>query len=146
MITVSVPRPKGVESVELNVFEEAARAAEEAERQAQTLTANEYQRLAMRTCSVTDDEEDMLYHAVFGLNSEAGEVAGIFQKHFQGHEVKREHLLKELGDCCWMIAEACTALDATLEDVMRINIDKLLERYPDGFDPEKSLHRREGDV
>ena len=110
------------------------------------MRANEYQRLAMRTCSVADDEEEMLYHAVFGLNSEAGEVAGILQKHFQGHEVKREHLLKELGDCCWMIAEACTALYATLEEVMQMNIDKLKARYPEGFDPEKSLHRKEGDV
>lgn len=53
---------------------------------------------------------------------------------------------KELGDCCWMIAEACRALDATLEDVMRMNIDKLKARYPEGFDPERSLHRAEGDV
>ena len=45
-----------------------------------------------------------------------------------------------------MIAEACTALDVTLEEVMRMNIDKLKERYPEGFDPEKSLHRKEGDV
>ena len=45
-----------------------------------------------------------------------------------------------------MIAEACTALNATLEDVMRLNIDKLKARYSEGFDPEKSLHRKEGDV
>ena len=110
------------------------------------MTGNEYQALAMRTCSVTDDEEDMLFHAVFGLNSEAGEVAGIIQKHYQGHEVKADHLLKELGDCLWMIAEACTALGEDLETVMQVNIDKLRARYPDGFDPEKSLHRAEGDV
>lgn len=140
MITVHVPRPKNVSEDTLMTI--GYKMPEYTSR----LYANEYQELAMRTCSVTDDEEDMLYHAVFGLNSEAGEVAGIFQKHFQGHEVKREHLLKELGDCCWMIAEACTALDSTLEEVMRINIDKLKARYPEGFDPERSLHRKEGDV
>ena len=30
---------------------------------------------------------------------------------------------------------------ATLEDAMERNIDKLRKRYPDGFDPERSLHR-----
>lgn len=112
-----------------------------------TLYANEYQELAMRTCSIPNNDRcDMLDHACWGLNSEAGEVAGIFQKMHQGHAFDREHMLKELGDCLWMIAEACTALDVTLEDVMRMNIDKLRARYPEGFDPEKSLHRKEGDV
>lgn len=32
---------------------------------------------------------------------------------------------------------------ATLEDAMEHNIEKLRRRYPDGFDPERSLHRNE---
>ena len=111
------------------------------------MTGNEYQALAMRTCSIPyDDKQGMLIRATTGLASEAGEFAGLLQKTYQGHEYDREHAIKELGDCCWMIAEACTALDVTMEEVMRGNIDKLKDRYPEGFDPEKSLHRKEGDV
>lgn len=110
------------------------------------LTGNEYQRMAMRTCSITDSTNGMLSHAVLGLNSEAGEVASLFQKEYQGHKLDPEHLKKELGDCLWMIAEACTAMGWYMEDVMLANIDKLRARYPEGFDPEKSLHRKEGDV
>ena len=111
------------------------------------MTPNEYQKLAVRTCSIPHDEHnDMVCHAVFGLTSEAGEVAGIFQKRYQGHAVSDEHLKKEIGDCLWMIAELCTAFGFTLEDVMQLNIDKLRARYPDGFSEEKSLHRAEGDV
>ena len=111
------------------------------------MTGNEYQALAMRTCSIPyDDKQGMLIHATTGLASEAGEFAGLLQKTYQGHEYDREHAIKELGDCCWMIAEACTALGVTMEEVMRGNIDKLRDRYPEGFDPEKSLHRKEGDV
>ena len=40
---------------------------------------NEYQYLAMRTASAKT-EKDMLYHGVFGLTSEAGEVAGLLHK------------------------------------------------------------------
>lgn len=109
--------------------------------------ANKYQELAMRTCSIPyEDKQDMMIHATTGLASEAGEFAGLMQKTYQGHAYDTEHALKELGDCLWMIAEACTALDVTMEDVMRMNIDKLRARYPEGFDPEKSLHRKAGDV
>lgn len=112
------------------------------------MTPNEYQKLAMRTCNFqyTTANWDMVCHAVFGLTSEAGEVAGLFQKWYQGHELDKDHLEKEIGDCLWMIAELCTAFGFTLEDVMQLNIDKLRARYPDGFSEEKSLHRAEGDV
>lgn len=112
------------------------------------MTPNEYQKLAMRTCNFQHDDryDDMVCHAVFGLTSGAGEVAGLFQKWYQGHELDEEHLMKEIGDCLWMIAELCTAYGFSLEYVMQLNIDKLRARYPDGFSEEKSLHRAEGDV
>lgn len=112
-----------------------------------SLTPNEYQKLAMRTCNIPyDRRKDMLYHAVLGLTSEAGEAAGILQKEYQEHPFDAEHMKKELGDCCWMIAEACTALGIKFEDVLETNIEKLRARYPDGFDPERSLHRKKGDI
>lgn len=111
------------------------------------LTANEYQLLAMRTCNIPySKRKDMLRHAVFGLNSEAGEVAGILQKQYQSHPFDKEHMLKELGDCAWMLAEACTALGVELETVLNMNIEKLKARFPNGFEAEKSLHRAEGDI
>ena len=111
------------------------------------MTPTEYQHLAMRTCSIPyDDAGAMLTHAVFGLASEAGEVAGIFQKSYQGHEIDPDHLKKEFGDCLWMIAEGCTAMGWDLGDVMMTNIEKLKDRYPDGFSSEKSLHRKDGDI
>ena len=111
------------------------------------MTGNEYQKLAMRTCSIPEDHVmDRMRHAVFGLNAEAGEVASILQKEYQGHEFDPEHMMKELGDCLWMIAECATAMGVTLDAVMQMNIDKLWARYPEGFDAEHSLHRKEGDI
>ena len=109
------------------------------------MTGIEYQYLAMRTASA-NTKNDMLYHGVFGLTSEAGEVAGLLQKVYQGHELDDEHMMKELGDCMWMIAEICTAMQFDLNDVMQTNIDKLKARYPNGFEAERSIHRKEGDV
>lgn len=109
------------------------------------MTGNEYQKLAARTIGC-DTENDQIRHGVFGLCSEAGEVAGLFQKQYQGHLMEKSHLKKELGDCLWMIAEICTAYNWNMEDIMRMNIDKLIERYPDGFSSDKSLNRKKGDI
>lgn len=95
---------------------------------------------------VSLDDYVVKLDAVFGLTSEAGEVAGILQKVYQGHEFDKDHIKKELGDCLWMIAEACESLGFYMEDVMQTNIDKLKARYPEGFSADRSLHRAEGDV
>lgn len=112
------------------------------------MTPNEYQRLAMRTSPCSENDPGaMLNHAVFGLCSEAGEVAGIFQKVYQGRDVDTEHVKKELGDCCWMIAEACTAMGFDLEDVMVTNIKKLEARFPEHvFNVYQDQHRAKGDI
>lgn len=111
------------------------------------MNMNDYQVAAMRTCNIPyDRKDDMLRHAVFGLASEAGEFAGIFQKEYQGHPVDREHAKKELGDALWMVAEACTALGFTMSEVAEANIAKLKARFPDGFSVERSLNRAKGDI
>lgn len=113
------------------------------------MLGNEYQNLAMRT---TKDEWrgkgciEQKIHAVTGLASEAGEVAGLIQKTYQGHELDITHLIKELGDCIWFIAECCDAWGITLDEVMETNINKLKARYPDGFDSVHSLHRAKDDI
>ena len=110
------------------------------------MTVEKYQEAARRTQADGMSAHDKLMHAVFGLNSEAGELAGLFQKRYQGHPIDKDHLVKELGDCLWMLAEACDALNVDMGWVMEVNIMKLMERYPDGFSAEKSLHRKAGDV
>ena len=111
------------------------------------MTLNEYQKLAARTIDTKNmNLIDMERHALHGMVSEIGELHGLYQKEYQGHILDLTHLKKELGDLMWFIAEHCTALGWTLEEVAQMNIDKLKARYPNGFDPEKSLHRAAGDV
>lgn len=107
---------------------------------------DEYQKSARRTQVTGLSDIDKLYHAIFGLTSEAGEVSGILQKVYQGHAIDKKHLARELGDCLWMISEACDVINIPLKDVAQMNIDKLRARYPEGFDAEHSLHRKKGDI
>ena len=110
------------------------------------MTGNEYQRLASRTINRELTTYEKRQHALFGMASEIGELLGLYQKMYQGHELIEEHEQKEIGDILWMVAEYCTVQRWELDDIMALNIEKLRARFPDGFDPEKSLHRKEGDI
>ena len=108
------------------------------------MTVNEYQKLAMTTLNPALDKKDVLINGVMGLCGESGEAIDIVKKHLaQGHDLDRDALIKELGDIAWYLAETATALDVSLEEVFSRNIEKLKKRYPDGFDPERSVHRKD---
>ncbi|MCM1131071.1 MAG: nucleoside triphosphate pyrophosphohydrolase family protein [Roseburia sp.] len=103
---------------------------------------NEYQELAMKTLNKALDKKDILVNAVMGLCGEAGEATDLVKKHlFQNHEFNKEDFIKELGDIAWYLAEACTAVDVDLEEVLEKNITKLKLRFPNGFDKNDSIKR-----
>ena len=111
------------------------------------MTINEYQEAAMATLNPALDKKDVLINSVMGLCGESGEAIDIVKKWLmQGHELDKEHLIKELGDVAWYLAEAATALDVPLETVLQGNLDKLRQRFPNGFETEASVHRKEGDI
>lgn len=111
------------------------------------MDANEYQKLALRTKNKQLSSIEQLANGLMGLNGEAGEAIDILKKYlFQEHALDGEHIVKELGDCCWYIALAADALGYTMSEVMSMNISKLEARYPEGFDSNLSVNRAEGDI
>ena len=110
------------------------------------MEAREYQELAARTINKTLHDYEVEQHALHGMASEIGELHGLYQKAYQGHEFDEEHAQKELGDLLWFVAEYCTAMNWDLGLIMMKNIAKLAARYPDGFKEEDSLNREEGDI
>ncbi len=111
------------------------------------MRVNEYQEAAMTTLNPALDKKDVLINSVMGLCGESGEAIDIVKKWLmQGHELDKDHLIKELGDVAWYLAEAATALDVSLETVLQGNLDKLRRRFPNGFDTEASVHRKERDI
>ena len=111
------------------------------------MRVNEYQEAAMATLNPALDKKNVLVNSVMGLCGESGEAIDIVKKWLmQGHELDKDHLIKELGDVAWYLAEAATALDVSLETVLQGNLDKLRQRFPNGFDTDASVHRKEGDI
>jgi NTP pyrophosphatase (non-canonical NTP hydrolase) len=104
---------------------------------------NEYQTLAQRTSNLALDGNGHLFNGVLGLAGEAGECADLVKKHcFQDARPIHDALIDELGDVLWYVAETAGALGVSLEEVAQHNVDKLRKRYPDGFEAERSLHRK----
>ena len=92
-----------------------------------------------------------LLTAAVGMSAEAGEFTEVVKKMvFQGKPVNEDnlfHLKRELGDIMWYVAQACIGLGVSLEEVIEMNVDKLVSRYPGGeFDVHYSENRQDGDV
>lgn len=128
------------------------------------MTGNEYQALAMRTNDgkgtqrlqkaatytiqgqLVNDLGGVL-NGCLGLAGESGEVLDMVKKWvFHEKELDREHLKKEIGDVMWYVAMLCESFGFELDEILQMNVDKLKARYPEGFDPERSNHRKPGDV
>ena len=94
---------------------------------------------------------ERLLTAGVGINAEGGEFLEIVKKMiFQGKPFNadnKEHMIIELGDLMWYVAQACMALEVTLDEVVARNVTKLEKRYPGGsFDVYYSENRAEGDL
>jgi len=105
------------------------------------MTLDEYQRLALRTAGSRN-----LACSALGLCGEAGEYAEcikheLFHKHPENHGKK----LRELGDVLWYLAICAADNGMTLAEVAATNIEKLKARYPDGFSPDASMARADGE-
>ena len=86
-----------------------------------------------------------LLTAALGLNGEAAEFSELIKKCvFQGKEyddTTKNKLKDELSDVMWYLAQGCIALDTNIEELMDINMAKLKDRYPTGFDKGRSNAR-----
>jgi NTP pyrophosphatase (non-canonical NTP hydrolase) len=97
-------------------------------------------------CARTDNPnrmpgEHITYHSL-KIAGEAGEIADLVGKWLgQGHELRKELLKEEIGDVMWHLDRLSAALGTTLEELCKLNEEKLRKRYPDGFSTEKSLNR-----
>ena len=117
------------------------------ERKCESMTINEYQQNALRTEAGGNNTYPRILNGLMGLNGESGEAIDILKKHlFQGHELDKEHIAKELGDIAWYLAVSADAIGYDLETILQMNVDKLKKRYPDGFKAELSINRNENDV
>jgi NTP pyrophosphatase (non-canonical NTP hydrolase) len=95
-----------------------------------------YQSKSRKTAKYPSIGHPVIYPTL-GLTNEAGEVAGKIKKIFRDKngvigEAELEALKSELGDVLWYLAQVCTELDLSLDEVAEHNIEKLYSRLERG--------------
>ena len=80
----------------------------------------------------THDPQGWTTHAVFGLQTEVGEITDFYKKGWYTPEranFSNDHLLYELGDVLYYLTMIAQQEGLTLDEIMEANITKLEERY-----------------
>ena len=108
------------------------------------MTLNEYQQEALTTANYPD-EFKTIYPAI-GLNGEAGEVAEKVKRIIRDTDYKKDgsgaivvpeiralDIAVEIGDVLWYCATLAHDIGFTLDDVARINVNKLRDRARRGL-------------
>lgn len=105
-------------------------------------TFDHYQKEALVTCPADEPLVQAFAIRALGLAGEAGEVVEQVKKYLgHGHELDRDLLRKELGDVLWYVATLAHAADLSMGEVAEKNIEKLRQRYPQGFSHDASRNR-----
>ncbi len=110
------------------------------------MTATEYEQQAHRT--IAGHAAENITYLSFGLMAEAGEVADKIAKAVRRGEIEinnneiiirrgsgeelTQNIAHELGDVLWFVAMLAQRLGYSLEDVMKLNLDKLADRQNRG--------------
>lgn len=84
-----------------------------------------------------------ILHSAVGISGEAGELLDHIKKViWQEHCIDCDYISKELGDILFYFQSMCNCVGTDIDEVRKLNIEKLTKRYPDGvFDKERSVNR-----
>lgn len=100
------------------------------------MTFEEYQKLSRETALYPNKDNNFIYPTL-GLAGEAGEVSEKIKKVLRDKngivdEMTKQELSKELGDVLWYVAQLCTELNLSFDEVAKMNIEKLFSRKERG--------------
>ena len=105
------------------------------------IDVNDYQKDALRTIGQISTSDKILQGAL-GIAGESGEVVDLVKKwKYHGHNLDIDNLETELGDILFYIAILADAAGISFNTLLVRNMNKRIDRYPDGFDPDRSKNR-----
>lgn len=105
---------------------------------------NMYKRDVNRTAPINNNGPEFLIEMGLGMSKEVGEMAGIIDKAYcQGHPFNREKFIEEAGDFLFYFVAALNRLRVSFIEIIKVNIQKRLKRFPHGFTVKDSIERRD---
>ena len=107
-----------------------------------SFTIKDYQEFAGMGILPAADGKNPLCHFAMGLCGESGEVCDAIKKRvFHGRDIPDEHIKEELGDVLWYVANLCNQLGCSIDELMKANMLKLKNRYPEMYGGTKDVKK-----
>lgn len=104
----------------------------------------DYQKISRRTMNKDLTFDQKLCNMAMGIAGEGGEIIDIIKKaQFQGHTLNTKNIKEEIGDLMWYVCNLSELIGADMGDILQNNFNKLLTRYPNGFNEEDSIIRKD---
>lgn len=117
------------------------------------MNPSEYERIArerdtdyndMCMSQLADENMARLVHACLGMAGECGEAVDMVKKHLMfGKQWDRTKFINELGDILFYMHLALHSVGSSFNEAFKMNAEKLQKRYPNGFNREDALLRRD---
>ncbi|MFA4871954.1 MAG: nucleoside triphosphate pyrophosphohydrolase family protein [Patescibacteria group bacterium] len=102
----------------------------------------QYQEFCKSTAKKFDNPELEIATWGLGLAGEAGDVASCIKKTFAHKNDITGGIKENIGDTLWYAAMICNFFGWSLEEIFQDNVNKLKERYPEGFTIENAYHEK----
>ena len=103
------------------------------DRQNKDDSLHQYQALCKLTAKKFETSEKEILTWGLGIAGEAGDVASCIKKTFAHDNDQREGIKENIGDALWYAAMICNFFGWELQDILTANLEKLKQRYPNGF-------------
>lgn len=97
----------------------------------------------MAKYSYTGPKPITKWRCLYEMGRYAAWMAGRVQKTFQGHNVNLLLIQRNMAALFVRLQKVCRQYGFTVYQAMYQNIEKLKERYPEGFSEDRSIHRKE---
>ena len=97
----------------------------------------EYQNEAAKTDIVAQNDPHVIVVPLLGLAGEVGTLLTEYKKYLRdgsAHQRFKDQVAEDLGDLLWYVSNVAGKFDLRLEDVARINLEKIADRWPSGGD------------
>lgn len=99
---------------------------------------------SVRRTATLGSKLETLQHCCLGIGGESGEILELIKKHiYYGKPYTKEELKNEIGDVLFYLQWLSDVHGFSVYDAMSANMEKLLKRYPSGFNSTDALLRKD---
>lgn len=105
------------------------------------MTLEQY-KTSLTTLTPLSSPFENIAHMLMGMQTELGELTDIHKKNLAYNKpIDEINEKEELGDLLWYIAGYAHYRNINLDECLQHNLNKLKQRYPNGFNVEHAVNR-----